>query len=318
MDKVVSVIVPIYNVYAYLMDCVESLKKQTYRHIEILLIDDGSTDGSAELCDILQRTDRRIFVYHKKNGGVGSARNYGIAKAVGSYQMFVDADDWLDKNAIELLVDRLEQSGADVCYCNKYYKNDKQLQIATSVSQCDVVSVTDLIKLHVSYGFIASPCLSLADRSKVKGVKFREDIYTLEDWEYNFRILMSVNSVSILEIPYYHYRSVVGSASQSPLNNRKLTCFKIVKTVDTEIDKHLSTLRNFKACVPSFLIYHMLVAYANNGEMDGAGKQLKLITRHYLFLIICSSQVGIKYKIYAILACYSLKLFSELYHLKNK
>ena len=321
MCKLVSIIVPVYNVAPFLVDCVESLKHQTYHNLEIILIDDGSTDSSGDICDALQHTDNRIKSFHKINGGVSSARNYGIEKATGAYQMFVDGDDWIDINAVEVLVAHLKRTESDICFCSKYYKNKSQIQIATHLrGGSNLFSACEIEHLHLRYGFISSPCLSVAVRNKVLDVRFKEDIHTLEDWEYNFQILMSVENISILDVPYYHYRTVLGSASKSPLNSRKLSCFKIIEAVNNEIikQKQEHQFKDDKKNIPAFLIYHMLVAYANNGAIENADKQLRKYAQHYLPMVLSSATVNMKSKIYVLIACASLKIFKVLYNLKNR
>lgn len=97
----VSIIVPIYNIESYLVQCIQSLIKQTYKKIEIILVDDESTDNSGKICDIYANRDNRIRVIHKENGGLSSSREAGISVATGDYIMFVDGDDWIDINTVE-------------------------------------------------------------------------------------------------------------------------------------------------------------------------------------------------------------------------
>ena len=104
----ISIIVPVYNIIEYLPRCVESLRKQTYDKIEILLVDDGSTDGTAALCDALAAEDVRIRVFHKQNGGSSSARNLGIQEATGEYLGFVDSDDYVEPDMYERLLQAIE------------------------------------------------------------------------------------------------------------------------------------------------------------------------------------------------------------------
>ena len=104
----ISIIVPVYNIIEYLPRCVESLRKQTYDKIEILLVDDGSTDGTAALCDALAAEDVRIRVFHKQNGGSSSARNLGIQEATGEYLGFVDSDDYVEPDMYERLLHAIE------------------------------------------------------------------------------------------------------------------------------------------------------------------------------------------------------------------
>ena len=105
MSAVVSIIVPVYNSEKYLPDCVESLVNQSYKNIEILLVNDGSTDGSLMLCQKYQNKDHRIVVINSRHGGVSVARNLGIIKATGEYLAFVDSDDMVSENYIERLVE---------------------------------------------------------------------------------------------------------------------------------------------------------------------------------------------------------------------
>lgn len=108
-EELISVIVPVYNVEKYLPDCLDSLVAQTYRNLEIILVDDGSTDSSGKICDEYAKKDPRIQVIHKANAGVAMARNSGLERATGMYVSFVDSDDWLEKNTYQILYQGLKQ-----------------------------------------------------------------------------------------------------------------------------------------------------------------------------------------------------------------
>lgn len=115
MNELVSVIVPVYNVEKYLKKSVNSIICQTYSNLDIILVDDGSPDRSGYLCDRFAEKDKRIRVIHKENGGVSTARNAGIDAATGTYICFVDSDDWLPSNAIEILTSRIKSDDSDFC-----------------------------------------------------------------------------------------------------------------------------------------------------------------------------------------------------------
>lgn len=121
----VSVVVPVYNVENYLERCVQSIRKQTYKNIEIILVDDGSPDMCGEMCDKLAECDNRIRVIHKINGGLSEARNTGIDFAKGEYVVFIDSDDWIDPDMIELLLHLQKKHSADIVECSyrNVYKN---------------------------------------------------------------------------------------------------------------------------------------------------------------------------------------------------
>ncbi len=133
MEKpLISIIVPVYNVEPYLAECIDSLVNQTYPHLEILLVDDGSTDGSGQICDDYAQKDARIKVIHKKNGGNTSARKAGLRVATGAYVQFVDSDDWVEPDMCESLMALAQEHGADVVRCG-YWKESGE----KSVRQCD-------------------------------------------------------------------------------------------------------------------------------------------------------------------------------------
>ena len=128
MDKI-SIIIPIYNVEKYLERCINSIINQTYSNIEILLIDDGSTDSSPTICDNYQKKDNRIKVIHKQNGGLSDARNKGIEIATGEYLIFIDSDDYIEKNMVEVLYNDLIKNNADISICDyiKEYSDKKEI-----------------------------------------------------------------------------------------------------------------------------------------------------------------------------------------------
>ena len=121
----ISIIVPIYNVEKYLTECVDSIIKQTYKNLEIILVDDGSTDHSKDICDQYVKIDTRIRVIHKVNGGLSSARNAGIDIANGNYYMFIDSDDYIKEDMVELLYSVMIENQCDMTICNiiRFYDN---------------------------------------------------------------------------------------------------------------------------------------------------------------------------------------------------
>ena len=128
MNKLVSIIIPVYNVEKYLAECIESVLKQTYQNIEILLIDDGSPDNSGKICDEYEEKDSRVRVIHKENGGVSSARNVGLEQANGEYITFIDSDDFVSESYIEELYIALENGNSDLAFCKYNHYNGLEFQ----------------------------------------------------------------------------------------------------------------------------------------------------------------------------------------------
>lgn len=133
----ISVIVAVYNIEKYIACCIESIRRQTYRELEIILVDDGSTDRSGEICDAYQKKDERIKVIHRKNGGLSAARNTGLAHAEGSYITFVDGDDWIEDSMYEKMAEQVRKEGADLVAC-RYYRVYKDFRADESTDKITV------------------------------------------------------------------------------------------------------------------------------------------------------------------------------------
>ncbi len=146
MNKLVSVIVPIYNVEAYLEKCITSIINQTYTNIEIILINDGSTDTSLKICQEYQKLDNRIIILNKNNEGLSAARNDGIAKSKGKYICFIDGDDYISPNYIEKLYNDLTKHKADISVCNFYYENYQGSLTKKKECQNQIYTSTEALK----------------------------------------------------------------------------------------------------------------------------------------------------------------------------
>ena len=150
-----------FNVEEYIEQCVYSLQHQTYKDLQIVLVSDGSVDHSVEICRELQKTDSRIHIIEKENGGVSSARNAGIRHASGDYLMFVDGDDWIEPNTVETMLQTIRDNETDACFSNCYYRNERDVVTATQCDAVHRVAACKLVDKQLRYQFLASPWLTL-------------------------------------------------------------------------------------------------------------------------------------------------------------
>lgn len=316
MGDKVSIIVPAYNVATYISECIESIIGQTYVDIELLIINDGSTDDTKNTCEKYTEFDRRVKLVNSSNQGVSTARNIGLSLATGGYVMFVDGDDWLEPTAVETLLNEIKEQSADICFSTQYYKDLDKLTMATYLPTKSVYSAFDLLNQHVRYNFISSPCFSLISKAVIAGCNFKTDIHTLEDWEFNFQILANAKKVYLTDYAYYHYRSVNGSASKSPLNGKKISALKIIDSINDyiEADKSLSVLDTI--FIPSFLIHHLSVVYAINGSVDNAHLTLRQFGRKNLLRILKSHKLPLNQKLMSVLTSLSPRLFRSFFRIK--
>jgi len=197
-NPLISIIVPVYNVKEYLKRCVESLINQTYRNIEIIIVDDGSTDGSELLCDNFKNTDKRIKVFHKKNGGLSDARNFGISHSTGQYIGFVDSDDFIDKNMYEILMKNIIKNDADISICKFTITNKNSFKIKPE-TDIKVFSKEEAMK-EVMLGnyFQSHVCNKLFKRKLFSNLKFPEkkwyeDVYSMHLLIHNSEKIVSSN-----------------------------------------------------------------------------------------------------------------------------
>ena len=205
MEKI-TVIVPVYNVDPFLERALKSLTEQTYTDLQILLIDDGSTDKSGEICEEWSKKDERIQCVHQENSGVSAARNHGLDLAEGSYIMFVDADDWIEPEMIEALYTLSKEYGADVSACSyrESYKTEflkenekKNTQVAVAEGQTDAG-----LKLLLPWSVYCKLYKAeLLQKIRLKKYKIAEDLL------FNTDIICDgkLQKVVYTDVPYYHY-----------------------------------------------------------------------------------------------------------------
>ena len=226
----VSIIVPVYNIKEYLPVCVESLLGQTEPDLEILLVDDGSSDGSGDLCDGYARRDPRVRVIHKKNGGLSSARNAGLDAASGEWILLVDGDDYLAKNAVERLlsVATVHKDADFVQFL--YAETDGSWQPeAQRLEQTVVTAVPDLFRqLYRLGGVAASCCTKLFRRSLFDSLRFKEGIRQ-EDEELMTRLLPVCRKAVYTNLVLYGYVMRRGSIIHSGFSPRSMDVFGVME-----------------------------------------------------------------------------------------
>jgi len=318
MGPLISVVVPVYNAKRYLPQCVTSVLNQTYQNIELILVDDGSNDGSGEICDKFRQRDPRVKLIRQPNSGVSAARNSGIQAATGKYLTFVDADDWVDRGMLECMINTIAQNGVDACFCSRYYKDESDVRVALPDDFPSPAETDEAIRRHLRYGFLASVCLGLIDREKIRGCFFDTDIHTLEDWEYNFRMLNRIDCLAILREAFYHYRTVQGSASKSGLDEKKLSCLLIPERVAGFVKKKHLPYTSEIQYIPVFLLNHLLVILANSEYRSAECQVLKTKARQILKSALKSAAVPVRQKIYVTMCAVSPRIFCIAYHIKYR
>ena len=221
--ELISVIVPVYNVRTYLEKCFDSVAGQSWRNLEIILVDDGSTDGSGELCEELAGRDSRVRVIHKKNGGLGSARNAGIDAAKGVLLSFVDSDDWIEPGMYDAMTEIMHRENAQIIACGikrvsetgavSYYQDDLEERAVYTREEA-------LIELPKNERLSNSMCNKLFRRETIKGLHINEHIF-YEDNPFTPQCFARAERVAYTAEPFYCYFERVGSISRKGFSVRE-------------------------------------------------------------------------------------------------
>jgi len=215
----ISVIIPVYNVEQYLEQCINSIIKQTYSNLEILLVNDGSTDSSGKVCDELASNDSRVKVIHQINGGVSSARNTGMDAASGDYITFVDSDDWLEAGMYQNMIGIVsKQNAPDIVMCDFISEKENNIECITACirkgyyNKADIIRElypTLLVKEDLGRLPIVSACICLFKKEflHVNQIKFEVSLKYSEDYLFMALVMIRADSFYYLKNNYYyHYR----------------------------------------------------------------------------------------------------------------
>lgn len=229
MNPLISVIVPVYNVENELSECIESIINQTYQKIEILLIDDGSTDSSGDICDKYNEIDDRIVSLHKKNGGVSDARNYGIAHSKGEYIICVDGDDIAKNTMIETLFSLVESVNAQIAVCpyQKFYDRGQLFEEENVYT--DVVKPKEALErlLYQDRIFHTGPHCKLYKRDLFDEICYPVGIAFGEDLATTYRLILKSSRIAYTNEKLYGYRIRKKSAMRQGFSEKKMSCISV-------------------------------------------------------------------------------------------
>lgn len=204
--NMISIIIPIYNAEKKLNRCVDSILTQTYSDIELLLVDDGSTDGSAEICLNYVKNDNRVRYIYKSNGGAASARNVGINEAKGEYIQFVDSDDYISSNMTEMLYKSMEYYCTDLSICGliSYTRTSRNTIMYENTKGLSLNDFIPYVYKYYNLGILHSCCNKLYKKSLIRSEM--NPLYRWgEDYIFNLEYLLNVTTVSILDKALYYY-----------------------------------------------------------------------------------------------------------------
>ena len=287
MKGKISIIVPVFNGEQCIEKCVSSICKQTYRNIEIVIINDGSTDNTEVICEKLKSNDQRINTYTIKNCGVADARNYGINKAVGEYIMFVDADDYIDSDMCESLLHIMIRENVDIVV-SKAVDEDPDGKILNE-AHCPTKEVIFDEDFNFCDSYANYVCWGTLYKRRVIGnVRFDNRFYVSEDSLFFYMVLNNYKKYYIISEKFYHYVIYPNSASNGVVDEKKYTEILAWK----EIKNYVSVGENIRyVSLCAAIEYRARLLFRKSGNADIKDEILEDLLKE----IYCNKKIGKKY-----------------------
>lgn len=316
----ISVVIPVYNVEKYLERCVKSVTQQTFTDLEIILVDDGSTDSSGVMCDKFAEEDDRIRVIHKENGGLSDARNTGIEAARGNYIGFVDSDDYIDLDMYEYLYTIISKEDADVamcelyhCYAGKeihthpadYYQVVDRIEAIRCVLDSQITSVTAVNKLY--------RC-EVLDNLRFRVGKTAEDAFIMVD------LLAKTKRVVITNAQKYYYFHRAGSITTKPFNQHDLDAVEAYEynaKRALEISPTLADVVLLRRCWSRFYVLDKMMLSSGNYDTSLANEYIRFLRKNFVFILRCSAFMNSR-KLAFLILCISPKIYKKVVRFNSR
>ncbi|MCL2842914.1 MAG: glycosyltransferase [Oscillospiraceae bacterium] len=317
-DGLISVIVPVYNVEEYLAECLDSILDQTYRNLEIILVNDGSTDSSGDICEHYRKMDDRIRVIYQENKGVSSARNLGIDSANGQWIAFVDSDDGIKPDMYEKLLHAATQSGKKVVCCDfsRFASDMEALRSSTSTKKFPSWTVSSekylkmILKGRTHSGVYAK--IYCADLFYGEGaLRFDESCYFGEDGLLTFCIAGRIDGFTVLSEGLYLWRTRSGSLTTTALNERKFSIYDAVERFRIQMEQTAPRIAHMMRLfyihnIVNFLLYSTIGD--SRQEKQRYRSRLRKKARRYAGAYLLSTKTGFIAKARFVLAYLSPEL----------
>lgn len=313
MEKV-SVIVPIYNVEKYLKYSIGGILKQSYKNLEIILVNDGSQDNSLAICEEYYKIDNRIKIISVENGGQGKARNIGLQHSTSDWILFLDADDYYDNNAVEYLVELAERYGSDLVVTPlRVVRDHIQGGNASSIKNEKILNLNkDRLIEEMYYGRLlgATPCGKLYKREILEKWPFPDQLF--EDLAIAYKHLMSAKKVAVSNQYYYNYYQRVGSTTKSRYTSKLEDFYRAIEKnykyleEDFPNNKELSIALKTRMFTGGFQVVNSMIESGMTKEV----KDKSLEYRKDLLMIIFNSRITKNHKIKHILFSINPKLYT--------
>lgn len=313
MQPLISVIVPVYNAEKYIEKCLYSLTNQTYKNLEIIIVNDGSNDKSQQIIEKIKLIDNRIILLNQTNCGVSKARNEGMKISLGKYITFVDADDYVDKNYISILYNTLISNNANISIC-KYVLNKKAKQTRKrniEITSFDGKKAT--INMLLAKNFDSSVCCKLIESKLAKTEKFCERMQIAEDCLYYYNVFKKCNKISFANVAtYYYIQNESGAISN--ISNEKIDDLLMFERLIEECDNR--EIKNSLCSKYISTCFHLLSLNPSKASEEKI-KGLKQTIKKYRLSLIYKRNVKFKVKIACILSYFGFDAVNNIMKIRK-
>lgn len=331
MNNKISIIVPIYNTEKFLSRCVSSILGQTYKNIEVILVDDGSTDTSLELCHHFNSQDDRVKVFHRDNAGAGAARNFGIEQATGNYIGFVDADDWVDSDMYQYLYDLMMQYNADITICEhircKDENESKEILSRVEKNKIELIEYDrdSYIKKYMKIGSQSIeyyPWNKLYKKSLLTNEQYPVNC-TTEDVVGTYKAILKANKIvysSKVGYLYFYNRDSVSSSFLPEKGIDMLPAWDEIVSLSAPFPKYLEWAKINRARIDFNFLF----------QISTSKKYSEILVKHKILVdkliselklnrnILLNADISFSRKIFIYLFCLNYKFFSKMINLIYK
>lgn len=297
----VSVIIPVYNAEKYLKRCLDSVLNQTYTDIEVIVVNDGSTDNSLKILQEYKNNDSRIKLIDQQNQGVSSARNTGLNNATGDYILYVDSDDWIEFDAIERLLATMTDD-TDIVFCSS--DNAETIDLVKHVKEIKYEywdndrQIFEFLKHKQMTGMLWN---KLIRRNLTFGVSFNKKTCYGEDAEFLWQVLKKSKKMIVTNEILYHHVLEETSISHLSFSDKKFSAVPMWESICDDVEKNYFNYLNFaRVSLMSAAVFSLYEAKLCNYKNKTQIKYMRSIVRKYINVFLKSENISIKFKLYAI------------------
>lgn len=299
MNELISVIVPVYNVEKYLRKCIDSIRKQTYLNLEIILVNDGSTDNSDKICNEYAKEDKRIRVINKTNGGLSSARNSGLEVANGTFIAFVDSDDWIESNMIEKMLSVALKEKADIVHCGiKQVGENGDIYKVLFEDNIILNSNDEILRAYFTEEISVIVCNKLFKRKVIDNIRMIEGKNN-EDNMYCIEVLLRTNKLVSISDAFYNYLQRNDSITKAQFTEKRMDAIYSGNYVLNICDKYAKEYSNYakiNLCLICYYLYQDLMISNNQNKAEYKEQIIKEFNKNYTQIKKTNEIKQIKFK----------------------